>query len=483
MAIALSAAIACAVVLLVLFTRPHYVTVMTGLDNKSLGQVQTELQTLKIPSEIQGTSVLVPRADANTARIQLSEAGLPSSGYIGYSSIKNSFGMTQDEFNIQVLDALQQSLNGTIQSINGIESAQVHIVMQQPQLFVSQPTETAKASVFVQLGSGVQLSPVQVAGIQQLVAHSVDGLSTQNVTVVDQNGVTLSSTSTPGSTLVSATSSEMAQRQSVEAELTRELTAGLDRIVGQGNAVVMVNANMSFNQVHTTSNVLQPAPGSQTGFLTNQQVTRSSSTSGSNATGGAAGQSSTNPGTPTYAGQSTGGTGSTSQSSQKNQWAYDTVKTDTVADPIQINGYNVGVMLNAADTSLTPSVINQVKAFVQSAVGAKSGPSASNNISVSKVPFSAVNTGLGTAASASKLPLYGGIGGGVLVLLAAIWFFMRRRRPAADALAERVTAEEMAALEPQESLETGIQSQVARLATQKPDEFTSLLRSWLMNES
>jgi len=146
--------------------RPSYVTIMSGLDDKSLGQVQSKLQDLKIPSEMNGTSVLVPSQDANTARVQLAMAGLPQSGYIGYSSIQNSFGMTEDQFNVQVLDALQQSLNQTIESMDGIETAQVHIVMPSQTIFVSQQDDPAKASVFVQAGAGVQLSSAKVAGIQ-----------------------------------------------------------------------------------------------------------------------------------------------------------------------------------------------------------------------------------------------------------------------------------------------------------------------------
>ncbi|WP_236018205.1 flagellar basal-body MS-ring/collar protein FliF [Alicyclobacillus suci] len=200
--------------LLWIVSRPHYVMVMSGLDDKSLGQVQTQLQTLKIPNEIEGSSVLVPAKDANEARVQLAEAGLPQSGYIGYSGVSNSMGMTQDEFNIQVLDALQQSLNETISSIDGVESAQVHIVMPQQQLFVSQTTQDAKASVFVTLGNGVQLSATQVAGIQQLVAHSVQGLSVNNVSVVDQNGNTLSNPDgAAGASTVGGASSELALRR------------------------------------------------------------------------------------------------------------------------------------------------------------------------------------------------------------------------------------------------------------------------------
>lgn len=455
---------------------------MTGLDDKSLGEVQTQLETLKIPNKIDGTSVMVPAADADTARIQLAEAGLPQSGYIGYSSIKTSFGMTQDEFNIQVLDALQQSLNETIESINGVESAQVHIVMPQQQLFVSQPTDTAKASVFVQLGQGVQLSPVQVAGIQQLVAHSVSGLSTDDVSVVDQNGVTLSDqTDSNSGTVTAGTSSELALRENLESQLTQQLTNGLDQIVGQGNAVVEVSANVTFNQVETKSHTLQPASGQSVGYPTSQQTSRTTTTGGTTA-GGVAGQSSSNPSTPTYAGQSGSGGGNSTSVTQSDQYAYNTVDTTNVADPMQINGIQVGVMLNAADKSLTPATISQIKSFVANAVGVQSGPNASNNITVSTVPFS-TSYGVSATSGPNKLPLYGGIAAAVLAAAAGVWLLLRRRRRAGASANEALVVDEIEPLQPETPADRTMQTQVAKLAAQKPDEFANLLRTWLMSES
>lgn len=468
--------------------RPRYVTIMSGLDNKSLGEVQTQLQTLKIPSIIQGSAVEVPSADANTARVQLAMAGLPKSGYIGYSSVQNSFGMTQDQFNLQVLDALQQSLDATIQSINGIESAQVHIVMPQQNLFVSQPQSTGKASVFLQLGTGVQLSGAQVAGIQQLVAHSVQGLSVNDVSVVDQNGVTLSTVSGTGGATGSTPSSELSARQQLEAQMTQQLTAGLEQIVGPGNAVVMVHANVTFNQVKTQSHTVIPVQGQQQGLPTSTSSDQktSNSTSGG-AVGGIAGQASTNPGLTTYAGAG-GSPGSSSSSETQSSTQYDNSYTNqtTTADPIQLNGYTVGVFLNSADKQLSPAVISQIRSFVTAAVGNQTGAGANNNISVSSVLFQGQpNTGASTFGQSKGL-LWGGLalvlallgGGGVLLARA-------RRRKSASANEPGFSAvvdEPVPDLQIQTSEEERVREQLANLARQKPEDFANLLRSWLSKD-
>lgn len=488
--IALAAAVLCLVVIVWVVMRPRYVTIMTGLDNKSLGEVQTQLQTLKIPSIIQGSSVEVPSADANTARVQLAMAGLPKSGYIGYSSVQNSFGMTQDQFNLQVLDALQQSLDATIESINGIESAQVHIVMPQQTLFVSQPQSTGKASVFVQLGTGVQLSAAQVAGIQQLVAHSVKGLSSNDVSVVDQNGVTLSTIGNTGSAALPGTvpSAELAARQQLDAQMTEELTSGLEQIVGSGNAVVMVHANVTFNQVQTQSHIVQPAQGQQQGLPTNTTTdqTTSNSTSGGGA-GGIAGQSSTNPGLSTYAGAGGNqGGSSSSETKSSTQYANSYTNQTTTADPVQLNGYTVGVFLNSADKQLTPAVISQIRSFVTAAVGNQTGSSANNNISVSTVLFQQQQNAQSSGAHLSKGLLWGGLIGGAALLLGggALVIRSRRRRKgeADDSRFSAVVDEPLPDLQPQTSDEERVREQLANLAKQKPDDFANLLRSWLSRD-
>ncbi|GMA49041.1 flagellar M-ring protein [Alicyclobacillus contaminans] len=385
--IAVVAGVVCVLVVLWMLLRPHYVTVMSGLDDKSLGQVDQKLQDLKIPDKIEGTSVLVPAADADKARIQLAMAGLPQSGYIGYSSVQSSFGMTSDQFNIQVLDALQQSLNQTIESIDGIESAQVHIVMPDQQLFVSQPDSTAKASVFVQLGQGVQLTSAQVAGIQQLVAHSVKGLTPDNVTVVDQNGVTLSGAADANAPTTGA-STELQLRQRVEQSMQSQLMQGMNSIVGPGNAVVIVHANVSFDQVTSTSHVYQPVQGSTTGLPSSVETDRSSSTTnGTSTAGGVAGQASSNPGLSTYASTTPGGGNSTSTQSHT-VTNYDNSYTNTtqVNDPMQVKGYTVSVLLNSQDKQLTPAVVAQIKNFVATSIGNQAGGT-NNNISVSTIPF------------------------------------------------------------------------------------------------
>ncbi len=482
-AIAAIAGLVCAIVVLWMVLRPHYVTILSGLDNKSLGEVDQKLQELKIPDRINGSSIEVPAADADKARIQIAMAGLPKSGYIGYSSIPNSFGMTKDQFDVQVLDALQQSLNQTIESIDGIESAQVHIVMPEQQLFVSQPESNAKASVFVQLGPGVQLSAAQVAGIQQLVAHSVKGLAPADVTVVDQNGVTLSNMSDTGS-VGNQVTDELRIRQQVEQSMQSQLAQGLTQIVGPGNAVVIVHADLSFDKVTSKSKIYQPAPGSTTGLPSSTQTYKKSATSTSgNAVGGVPGQASSNPNLPSYAGSgnAAGGSSTSSETSQTINYDNSWVETTSNHDPMQIKGYTVSVLLNADNQSLTPNVVNQIRNFVATSVGQNAAAGANNNITVETVPFHQQGNNVLSSTNFGPL-LYGSLAGAAL--LGAGWFVMRQRKR--KRLAEMAEVQPIAEVEPllerPMSEEERMKEELVRLANRKPEEFVSLLRSWLASD-
>lgn len=475
-------AVAFAVVIWVV-TRPNYVTIMSGMNDQSLGEVQTQLQTLKIPSELQGSSVLVPKSQANTARVQLAMAGLPKTGQIDYSSIPNSYSMTQQQFNLQVLNVLQQSLEQTVDSMDGVVSSQVNIVMpNQSNIFVSQTSTPAKASVFVQVGNGAQLTSAEVTGIQSLVAHAVPGLTSADVSVVDQHGVTLS---TGGMGAGSAVSSytELSARQQIESNLQDKLTQGLDQIVGFGNAVVIVQANVSFNQVKSQTHAVFPAKGLKTGLPTSQQQVTSNASSTGGTAGGLVGQSSSNPGLPTYPGV-TAGTGNSKNGQIENTVNYDNNYTNstTVQDPVQINGYSVGVFINNTSSTATKQYQKQIQSFVTGSVGSQ--PGLKNSVSVSFVPFHTTSIGKATISQLPQSMLFGaGALGLLFVMGGVVWIWSRQRsRSKAQELLRSISNAKLSETAPRVSESQQLQSELEQFASEHPAQFVNALRTWLSED-
>ena len=87
--------------------------------------------------------------------------------------------------------ALQDELAKSIQMIDGVGHARVHIVSTEQTVFTSENSETS-ASVVLQLKSGYRLSDLNISAITHLVASSVKGLRPENITVVDSQGHLLS---------------------------------------------------------------------------------------------------------------------------------------------------------------------------------------------------------------------------------------------------------------------------------------------------
>jgi len=115
----------------------------------------------------------------------------------------------------------------------------------------------ATASVVLKLKSGKPLKRETVQGIAHLVASSVEGLETSNVTIVDSRGSLLSDAAKPNS-LAAMTSTQYELQQKVESYLAQKAQTILEGVVGSGNALVQVSADLDFRQAERTLEQYDP---------------------------------------------------------------------------------------------------------------------------------------------------------------------------------------------------------------------------------
>ena len=174
---------------------PSYTVLFANLQPQAAGQVTQQLTTNHVPYELTdgGTTVLVPESDVNQERISLAEAGLPSGGTITFSTLAST-GITSSQFvqDVDYQQALSAQLAQAIESIQGVQSAQVQLVVPQQSTFAVGTTGNPSASVLVALDPGTTLTTTQVQAIVHLTASAVPSLSPSNVTVVDNQGDVLS---------------------------------------------------------------------------------------------------------------------------------------------------------------------------------------------------------------------------------------------------------------------------------------------------
>ena len=256
-ALALVVAVVGGVIFMRAESRPSYQPLFTNLQAADAGAITQQLTSSKIPYQLAngGTTVLVPAADVDQERVALAEQGLPQSGNVGFSNLEKS-GITTSDFvqQVEYQQALEGQLEQTIESIQGVQSAQVNLVVPQQSDFAIGTTQPTTASILVDLTPGTVLSSGQVQAIVHLAASSTPGLSASDVTVVDNHGDVLTA---PGDADGTSGASDAQQTDDYDNSVATSLTSLLSRVVGTGNAAVQVNAVLDFNQTQTTTNGLQ----------------------------------------------------------------------------------------------------------------------------------------------------------------------------------------------------------------------------------
>ena len=152
-------------------------------------KVVNALEEAKIPYKARsGGTISVPADKVHSLRIQLAGKGIPGGGTTGFSLFdKPNFGISDFVQRINYLRAIQGELSQTISRVDGIESAQVMLVMPENRLLVEYQKKPS-ASVFLKLRGNVPVSAATVNAIRFLVANAVEGLNPDGVSITDNIG-------------------------------------------------------------------------------------------------------------------------------------------------------------------------------------------------------------------------------------------------------------------------------------------------------
>src|SRR5713226_4676085 len=175
----------------------------SGLSTDDMAQIVTKLKDAKIPYELgDGGVIRVPSGQLQEARLATAGMGLggkPAAGS-GFELFNQpSFGQTEFTQKVNYQRALENELARSIGQMDAVDTARVHLVMPEQTLFASQQQPTT-ASVMLKLKPGKHLDSAQSRSISNMVAGSVQGLKTQNLTMMDVNGNTLTPDDGVGST-------------------------------------------------------------------------------------------------------------------------------------------------------------------------------------------------------------------------------------------------------------------------------------------
>jgi flagellar M-ring protein FliF len=231
----------------------------THLSEGDAANVVEQLKHQKIQYRLAdgGTTIKVPAGQVYETRLALVSGGLPLSGGVGFEIFdRQGFGATEQSQRVEYQRALQGELARTIDALDSVKSARVHLVMPENTMF-KRDREEARAAVSLILKPGATLTAEQTAGVQRLVAASVSGLDASKVVITDQRGVTLAgadSTATGGA----GSDARLAIKRDIEDYLTHKVATLLDRAFGTGQALVSVDVALNFDEIKSSVQDLVP---------------------------------------------------------------------------------------------------------------------------------------------------------------------------------------------------------------------------------
>lgn len=219
-----------------------------------------------------GTTIYVPKKHVYQLRLDLAKEGLPVGEQSGYKLFDDErIGVSPFVQNVNLKRALQDELAKSIQMVDGVAYARVHIVNPEQALFASEQTQTT-ASVVLQLRPGYRLTASNIAAITHLVSGSVKGLTSENVTIIDSQGRLLSGESNPALAAGAGTVHDYKER--VEQGLAKKAEDLLMAVLGPGRATVRVSAVVDMNSVSTITETYDPTAK----VATSEEVTNNSET-------------------------------------------------------------------------------------------------------------------------------------------------------------------------------------------------------------
>jgi flagellar M-ring protein FliF len=473
--------------LLQLATKPSYETLMSGVQPADTAKVTTALDGAGIAYELQnnGTAIAVQKGTTADARVALASAGVDTSSTSqpGFEDLmaKQKLGTSDFQQKVTYQRALEGEIAKTIDGVAGSGGARVQLSLPGDQLFAD---EEKPATASVLLGSGSEnIEPAQVRGIASLVAGAVEGLKKDEVTITDSSGNMLWPQGDGSDTGATMTKTQAEARYG--AQVQAQLTAMLDRTLGEGKAQVTVRPDLDVDK--TTQEKLTYAKTGTPLEESTENETLTGAGAGAGAAGGQAGVTGnvaqgTN-GTTAAAGNSNYRKNSTTTKNGVNK----TVERRTLA-PGTVNRMDVAVMV---DKNAKPDM-----AAIRNALSSAAGIQAARGDTLSVQEIAFAKPAATPAPKAGPIPAgaanyakYVALGLGVLLFL----FFVTRaiRKRERSSLGEPTWLTEISA--PRSVAELGDGSQAAlaaagsqrpadRLGTQDPALVAQQLRTWMAED-
>jgi flagellar M-ring protein FliF len=233
---------------LIMASSTKYDVLFSNMTPEDSGAIVAKLKEKKAQYKITGNSILVPKTNVDSLRMELMSEVNIKEGSNGFELFNNSkMAPTDKETTIMYQRALAGEIERAIKSFPEIEGAKVNLVLPESTAFVRE-TESASASVVIKLKAGTKLDNSQVKAIVALLTGAVQNLPKENVSIVSDKFLLL----TEGLyeeeeyTLTGSTDKQQLLKAQIEKTLEAKIMKVLEPIYKTG-VRVSVNTDLDFD--------------------------------------------------------------------------------------------------------------------------------------------------------------------------------------------------------------------------------------------
>ncbi len=506
-AVGLVVIIAVAVILALVLNNQPYETLVTGLTTDEASAIVGKLDEYGATDyKIEGDTIKVPEDQVANLQAKLLVDGYPKSGFL-YGTYLDNVGMMSSESDRETLKnyELQDRMAAVIRNFSGVKNAVVDITPGSDQRYVldSDNATPATAAVFVEMQDGGALPDSYVDAIGNFVAHSVQGLDFESVTISDSIG----NNYTPGSTdtsTASASDLKMRLENQVNNRVRNEVLQALSPIYGTDNVKVSVTSTVDVShrvQETTEYNTPEGAPDGE-GIIGHREYDQELVRGDDTTAGGTVGTT-TNADIPTYMESQNAVNGD--EQYLKNSGSEDMNVNTSTEQSEQNFGVVTDVMIavtinqDAAGNVGTAQLISHIAR----AAGISTDQQA-DKINVLVAPFynpdaDTATTPILSGLQIPKWAIYVGAGVlGLLLLLVVLLVIRSKRRKKAEELLLAQQAEELAAqealaaeqakeqidnvLEIKNEKSMELKQDIRKFTEENPEIAAQMIRTWLRGE-
>ena len=259
-----------AIVTIVFVTNPNYTKLVSGSVDE-IGQMSTTLTDASIQHKVTDgrKTIMVKEKDKDTAEITLVQSGLLKEGLKFEDSLDLiDFSTTESDKKKIYQEYYEGKLAEKLMKMDNIANAIVTFNVPDKSVFLK-ATEDDAPTATVMITPKSALSSSQIDGIIKMVASSVERLSEDHVTIVDNTGNVLNEADDFG---VQGISSKQLE---IQAQKKKEIERQLGTLLGAltDDVIVMANVVCDFDQ-ETIDSVTYTTPieDSDTGLLRSSQT-------------------------------------------------------------------------------------------------------------------------------------------------------------------------------------------------------------------